>query len=70
MCGFYRKHVPNFPYTVKPLTELTRKDEEFICSIESDRAFTELKSRLAKGPILVKTQEEEPFTLTTDAREA
>lgn len=30
MCGFYRKHIPNFAQTGKPLTELTRKDNKFI----------------------------------------
>lgn len=67
MCGFYRKHVPHFAQTAKPLTELTRKESKFIWSIDCDRAFGKLKSRLVNAPILVAVREEEPFILTTDA---
>lgn len=65
MCGFYSKYVHNFAHVSKPLTELAKKDNRFIRSLDCDRAFIEL----VNAPILVKAQEEEPFIVTTDASE-
>ncbi len=42
MCGFYRKHVPNFAQIAAPLTNLTRNTVEFAWTEKCQEAFREL----------------------------
>ncbi len=42
MCGFYRKHIPNFAQIVAPLTNLTRNTVELIWTDKCQEAFDEL----------------------------
>ncbi len=67
MCGFYRKHIPNYAKTATPLTDLTRASVQFKRSKECDNAFNTLKEKLKERPVLVKAQVDQPFFLTTDA---
>ncbi len=68
MCGFYRKHVPSFAKISVPLTNLTRTNTTFKWTEQSQQSFEELKTFLMNTPILVKAQVNQPFLLTTDAR--
>ncbi len=43
MCGFYRKHIPNYAKIATPLTDLTRASVEFKWSKECDNALSSLK---------------------------
>ena len=67
MCGFYRKHIPNYAKIATPLTNLTRATVEFHWSKDCDNAFNILKEKLKEEPVLVKAQIDQPFILTTDA---
>ena len=67
MCGFYRKHVPEFAKVANPLTNLTRSKVEFNWTEQCQEAFQELKQRLVQAPILVRADVSKPFIITTDA---
>ena len=67
MAGFYRKHVPNFAKLATPLTNLTRKTEQFAWTKQCQIAFETLKDCLAKAPVLARAQNNQPFIVTTDA---
>jgi hypothetical protein len=45
LASFYRRLVPGFVEVAKPLTELTRKDRQFIWSHSQRKSFEELKAR-------------------------
>ncbi|XP_042222469.1 uncharacterized mitochondrial protein AtMg00860-like, partial [Homarus americanus] len=67
MCGFYRKHVPEFAKVAYPLTELTKQTVDFAWSNECQEAFQKLKQALASYPVLVKADIYKPFELHSDA---
>ena len=67
MCGFYRKHVPGFAKLALPLTNLTKKSQDFIWGQDCQKAFEHLKDRLTQAPILARANPDEVFVLTTDA---
>ena len=67
MCGFYRKHIPNYAKIATPLTNLTRVNVDFLWNKECQEAFNTLKTKLKEEPVLVKAQIDQPFILTTDA---
>ena len=67
MCGFYRRHIENFAKIALPLSNLTKKDKQFVWDSRCQEAFESLKSKLTKAPILVKPDMGKPFTLVTDA---
>lgn len=50
--SYHRRYLPNLSELTLVLTELLKKGKKFMSSVEVDRAFVELKSRLASGPIL------------------
>ena len=52
LVGYYRKFVPCFSDIVRPLTQLTRKNEGFNWSTECDKCFHMLKDYLQEAPIL------------------
>lgn len=52
LASFYRSFLLNFSGIAAPLTKLTRKDENFIWSVESKHNFQELNDRLMLVPVL------------------
>jgi hypothetical protein len=66
-CNFYRRFILNFSKIVKPLTNLTKKDQPFDWSKDCEDAFQTLKKRFQEAPVLVIPDQEEPFFLETDA---
>jgi len=67
LASFYCRLVPNFPRTVKPLTALTRKNQEFTWGPSQQEAFDQLKLKLSTTPVLAFPDFSLPFILTTDA---
>jgi hypothetical protein len=67
LASFYRRLVPNFSAIAKPLTELTRKDRQFVWGLCQQKAFEEMKDRLCTTPVLANPNFDLPFILTTDA---
>ena len=67
LASFYRRLVPNFAETAKPLTALTRKNQEFTRGPSQQEAFDNLKLKLSTTPVLAFPDFSLPFILTTDA---
>ena len=67
LCGYYRRHIPNFALIAKPLTSLLKKETPFSWGEKQEKAFTTLKDVLCSAPILQYPNFSEPFLITTDA---
>ena len=65
MAGFYRKHIPNFAKHATPLTNLTRKREQFAWTKHCQTAFETLNDCLAKAPVLARAQNNQPSMSAT-----
>ena len=57
----------NFVEEAKHLTILTRKNREFTCGLEQQKAFQSMKDKLCATPVLAYPNFKLPFILTTDA---
>jgi hypothetical protein len=67
LAGYYRRYIPNFSKTAKPLTELVKKNKPYIWDDKTERAFVTLKTTLTTEPLLQYPDFTRPFVLTTDA---
>jgi len=67
LASFYRRFVPNFAETTKPLTALTLKNQEFTWGQSQQEALDNLKLKLSTTPVLAFPDFSLPFILTTDA---
>ena len=67
MAGYYRAYIPQFSVTAKPMTELLKKEKEFVWTDECEIAFNKLKSCLSSAPVLAYPDFKRPFVLETDA---
>jgi hypothetical protein len=69
LCSYYRKFVPHFAQLASALNDLPKKGRRFQWSEELEKAFTNIKSRLASQPILKMPDFNKPFSLAVDASE-
>jgi hypothetical protein len=67
LASFYRRLVPKFAQTAKPLSELLRSDAPFIWSQRQQAAFEALKCLLCSEHVLAYPDFNSQFILTTDA---
>ena len=67
LANYYRKFIPRFSDIARPITELTRKDVDFVWTDERQQSFDMLKSHLSSAPILRYPELDRPFFLYTDA---
>lgn len=67
LAGYYRRFLPKFSNTVKPLTALLQKDQVFKWQEPQENAFVTLRDQLCEEPILQHPDFTRPFVLTTDA---
>lgn len=67
LASYYRRFVQKFSDVVKPLTNLTKKDQPFIWTGECEEAFAAMKESLTTAPILAYPRLEVGFILDTDA---
>ena len=65
--SFYRKFIWNYSKIMLPLTQLTKKNEAFVWTIEADTSFTQLKEAFTSPPILAHIDSKKPFTIEADA---
>lgn len=66
-CSWFRKFIPEFSATARPLTELTKKNRKWVWETEQVQAFELLKQKLSTAPILIQPDWKELFVLRTDA---
>ena len=67
MAGYYRRFVRDFSKITRPLTQLTKKDVQFVWHDQCDEGFRILKTQLTSAPILALPDGESEFELYTDA---
>ncbi|KAK7918651.1 hypothetical protein WMY93_009935 [Mugilogobius chulae] len=67
LCNYYRKFVPSFAELAAPLHDLLKKGTVFQWTDKHQVAFTELKEKLTRSPVLGYPRAEGKFILDTDA---
>ena len=67
LASFYRRFVKNFSSIVSPLTELTKKNEPFVCGERAQKSFDEIKTQLTRAPVLALPDFDKSFELECDA---
>jgi hypothetical protein len=65
LASFYRRLVPNFVQTAKPLTKLMRKGQEFNWAPGQQEALEEIKTKHSTTPGPAYPNFDLPFILTT-----
>ena len=67
LANYYRKFVKDFSIVAAPLTNLLRKDADFLWSAECQEAFHRLKQALVTPPVLALPDVNAGFEITSDA---
>ncbi|VDC04371.1 unnamed protein product [Peniophora sp. CBMAI 1063] len=69
LCGTVRIWIEGYSKLTRPLTELTRKDAEFVWTDARQQAFDELKQRVASAPALrsIDYESGRPIILSVDS---
>lgn len=67
LAGFYRKFIPHFASLSACLTDLLKKGAKWEWSADKEKAFLDIKSRLASRPILVPPDYSKPFIIAVDS---
>ena len=66
MCGYHRRHIPDFAILAKPLFSLLKKDKSYEWTHTCQLAFTSLKEKLCTAPVLAFPDPKKPYILETD----
>ncbi|KAF8785925.1 Retrovirus-related Pol polyprotein like [Argiope bruennichi] len=66
-CSWYRRYVPNLANIARPLSNLTKKNVQWIWGLEQQETFETLKKRLITPPVLKQPNGSKPFRIRTDA---
>lgn len=67
MTSWYRRFVPSFSSIIAPINDLTKKNQKFTWTEETEAAFQLLKEKLVTAPVMTCPDFNKPFTLQTDA---
>lgn len=67
ICNYYRRFIKDFAKIASPLTNLLRKDVNFLWSENCNHAFEKLKQALTSAPVLAFPDMNKEFILTSDA---
>ena len=65
--NFYRRFLKNYSKVVRPLTDLTKQEQEWKWTKECTEAFEEVKRQIASEPVLTIADPNKPFEIETDA---
>ena len=66
LASFYRRLIQDFAAVAKPLTELAKKDRQFIWGQSQQTSFDSIKDKLCTSPVLGYPNFDLPFILNTD----
>ena len=67
LANYYCRYIKGFAEMVKPLHKLTERNTPFKWSLESENAFSTLRSKLTTTPVLAYPDFSQQFILDTDA---
>ncbi|GJV67053.1 putative reverse transcriptase domain-containing protein [Tanacetum coccineum] len=67
LASYYRRFIKDFSKIAKSLTELTKKNKEYIWGEDQESAFQLLKPKLYEAPILVLPEGNDDFVVYCDA---
>ena len=67
LASYYRKFVKEFATIASPLHDLLRKNSKFAWTDTCQEAFSTLRERLTRAPVLAYPEGEGQFILDTDA---
>ncbi|XP_059626952.1 uncharacterized mitochondrial protein AtMg00860-like [Cornus florida] len=67
LANYYRKFIKGYSKKVSPLTDLLKKDKQWVWSEECQKAFEMLKQALSTEPVLRLPDFGLPFEVHTDA---
>ncbi|GJT02134.1 putative reverse transcriptase domain-containing protein [Tanacetum coccineum] len=67
LAGYYRRFIAKFSKIAKPLTSLTKKNQEYVWGVEQEEALQTLKNNLCKAQILSLPDGVEDFVVYCDA---
>ncbi|CDJ30653.1 uncharacterized protein EMH_0006960 [Eimeria mitis] len=70
LASYYRNFIPGFARIAAPLTDLLKKEKQFIWTENEDEAARRLIGHLTSSPVLALPDFDKPFFLTTDASDA
>lgn len=59
--GYYRRFIEDFSKLHFPFTQLTRKGNAYVWSVQCEESFEELKNRLTSTPVLILPDAKESF---------
>ena len=65
--SFFRRHIPDYAKIAHPLHQLLRKDNPFIWTAKTTKAFEALKQSMIHAPVLRNPDFEREFIVTSDA---
>jgi hypothetical protein len=67
LAGYYRRFIPDFSRTAKPMTELLKKGIKFSWNEKCEEAFHTPKAHLTTAPVLAHPDNSKPFDVYCDA---
>jgi hypothetical protein len=67
LAGYYRRFIPNFSKIAKPITDLLKKEDNFLWNAKHDEAFQTLKKSLTISPVLAQLDITKSFDVYCDA---
>jgi hypothetical protein len=67
LARYYRRFIPIFSKTAKPMTQLLEKEAKFKWSLQCEEAFLTLKKLLTTAHVLAQPNIEKPFDVFCDA---
>jgi hypothetical protein len=67
MSNYYRKFLPRYSEVSKPLTDLTKKKNDFLWNESAEEAFKRVKSLIGSDLMLRHPILDKPFVIQTDA---
>ena len=67
LANYLHKYSKNYAEQTKPLSDLLKKDTEWICSKKQEDAFTSVKQSLVEAPVFALPDADKPFSVVCDA---